>query len=116
MKRDYRHVMHFPSHSPLPREGRDIKYVITTADLNCIYLQNNFKTFSGDLLSPAPLTRTLFHRAPFSHPVSTLFSNLAFETAITLQCNEDDEIREKKREGRKEAVCVAATMRHNDAL
>lgn len=74
-----------PPSSLSPVKGRDIKHAITTANLNCIYLRNNFETFSNDLLSSAPLTRTLFQRAPFSRPFSALFSNLAFETAATLR-------------------------------
>lgn len=69
---------------PLPCKGSDIKHATTTADLNCIYLRNNFETFREDLPSPAPLTGTLFQRAPFSCPFSALFSNLVFETAATL--------------------------------
>lgn len=65
---------------PLPYEGRDIKHAITTADLNCIYLRNNFETFREDLPSSTPL----FQRAPFSCPFSAFFSNLAFETAAAV--------------------------------
>lgn len=63
-------LLPFPHHSPGKRlVERYIK--CNTCDNysrpDCIYLWNNFKTFSDDRPSLAPLARiTLFQRAPFS--------------------------------------------------